>query len=81
MGCHLVSLTLTQSALARGQSTAAALCWVACAIAFVVWSLVGGFSGVRRIEVGYAVAVALLAVLLGRIYRIGARPTPGTVAR
>ena len=81
MGCHLVALTLTQSALARGQSTAAALCWVACAIAFVVWSLVGGFSGVRRIEVGYAIAVALLAALLGRIYRIGARPTPGTVAR
>jgi O-antigen/teichoic acid export membrane protein len=73
MGLHLVGGTLNQSALARGQAGAAAVCWLTAAVAFVVW-LVAGPIGDRllRTEVGYAGAAALLAALLAALYRRGA---------
>lgn len=73
MGLHLVGGTLNQSALARGQAGAAAVCWLTAAVAFVVW-LVAGPIGDRllRTEVGYAGAAALLAALLTVLYRRGA---------
>ncbi len=64
MACHLTSLTLTQAALARDRAGAAAVSWAACAAAFVAWSFLPVLDDVRRVELGYAGATALLAVLL-----------------
>ena len=41
MGLYLSAATLNQAALAQGQvRQAAAVCWIACAIAFIVWTAV-----------------------------------------
>ena len=71
MGMHLSALTLSQAALARRASAAAAAGWVACALAFVAWSFVPALDEVRRIEVGYAAATTLLAAFLLARYRRG----------
>ena len=39
MGFYLVAVTLNQAALAQGQVRRAAVCWVGCAPAFIVWTL------------------------------------------
>ena len=76
MGFHLVAGTLNQAALARGQAIAAALAWLACAAAFVAWMLSPAIDDqLLRTEVGYCCATALLAVLLGAVYRAGPRST------
>ena len=72
MGFHLVAGTLNQAALARGQAVGAALAWLACAGAFVAWMLSPAIEDqLLRMEVGYCCATALLATLLGLVYRIG----------
>jgi O-antigen/teichoic acid export membrane protein len=72
MGFHLVAGTLNQAALARGQALGAALAWLACAGAFVVWLLSPVVADqLLRAELGYCCATALLAVLLGLVYRAG----------
>jgi len=72
MGFHLVSGALNQAALARDHARAAAACWLVAALAFVVWMIVPIIHGqVWRTEVGYAGATALLAGLLGLLYRRG----------
>ena len=41
MGLYLASTTLNQAALAQGQARARRRrCWIACAIGFLVWSLI-----------------------------------------
>jgi O-antigen/teichoic acid export membrane protein len=72
MGMHLASGTLNQAALARNRARAAALCWATAALAFLAWMLspvVG--EQVLRAEIGYCGATALLAALLGVLYRRG----------
>jgi O-antigen/teichoic acid export membrane protein len=72
MGFHLISGTLNQAALARGQARWAAAAWLVAAalfVAFVASSLVG--SEVTRVEVGYFVATAVLCGLLSLVYRSG----------
>jgi O-antigen/teichoic acid export membrane protein len=72
MGLHLVSGTLNQAALARGQARLAAGAWLIAAalfVAFVASSVVG--SEVTRVEVGYFIATALLCALLWLVYRRG----------
>jgi O-antigen/teichoic acid export membrane protein len=72
MGFHLVAGTLNQAALARGQALGAALAWLACAGAFVAWMLSPAIGDqLLRAEVGYCCATALLAALLGLVYRTG----------
>jgi O-antigen/teichoic acid export membrane protein len=72
MGFHLVAGTLNQSALARGHALGAALAWLACAGAFVAWMLSPAIDDqLLRTEVGYCCATALLAALLGLVYRAG----------
>jgi O-antigen/teichoic acid export membrane protein len=72
MGFHLVAGTLNQAALARGQALGAALAWLACAGAFVGWMLSPAIDDqLLRTEIGYCCATALLAVLLGLVYRSG----------
>jgi len=69
MGFYLASGTLNQAALAQGQARSAAVRWVVCAAAFVVWNFVPVFDEFRRVEVGFAGAAALLCALLYVLYR------------
>jgi O-antigen/teichoic acid export membrane protein len=72
MGLHLTSGALNQAALARDRARAAASCWVCAAGAFLVWMLVSPVSEqLLRAEIGYAGATALLALMLGALYRRG----------
>jgi O-antigen/teichoic acid export membrane protein len=80
MGMHLVSGTLNQAALARDQARTAAVCWLTAAIVFVAWMFLPIVSNeLLRAEMGYFGATALLAVLLGGVYRAqsGARDAAG----
>jgi O-antigen/teichoic acid export membrane protein len=72
MGLHLVSGTLNQAALARGQARLAAAAWLISAalfVALVASDLIG--SEVTRVEVGYFLATALLCGMLWLVYRRG----------
>jgi O-antigen/teichoic acid export membrane protein len=70
MGLYLAAATLNQAALARGRTTEAAACWVASAAAFVGFLLIPGWDDrVAQVEVGYAMAAALLCALLHWLYR------------
>ncbi len=85
MGLYLTATTLNQAALAQGQARRAAACWVGCALAFLLWSIAGPFDELRRVEVGFAGAAALLSVLLYAVYRVprgrpGDRVLPGSPA-
>ncbi|MGD1057362.1 MAG: hypothetical protein ABR992_08110 [Solirubrobacteraceae bacterium] len=72
MGLHLTSGALNQAALARDRARAAAGCWVCAAVVFLVWMLISPVSEqLLRAEIGYAGATALLALLLGLLYRRG----------
>jgi len=84
MGLYLASTTLNQAALAQGQAKRAAACWAVCAVGFLAWSLVAPVDDpARRVEVGFALAAALLCLLLWRAYSDpdpprGAVPAPGS---
>jgi O-antigen/teichoic acid export membrane protein len=69
MGLYLSSVTLNQAALAQGQVRRAAACWIACAAGFIVWCLLPVMEELRRVEVGFAAAAAILCALLYLIYR------------
>ena len=72
MGLHLTSGALNQAALARDRARAAAGCWACAAAAFLVWMLSAPVGEqLLRAEIGYAGATALLAALLGTLYRRG----------
>jgi O-antigen/teichoic acid export membrane protein len=74
MGLHLTSGALNQAALARDRARAAAGCWMCAAVVFLVWMLSSPVSEqLLRAEIGYAGATALLALLLGALYRRGSR--------
>jgi O-antigen/teichoic acid export membrane protein len=81
MGFHLVSGTLNQAALARGQARWAAVAWLTCAalfVAFVAGTVIA--SEVTRVEVGYFGATALLCAMLALIYQRGSRRQSQTSA-
>jgi O-antigen/teichoic acid export membrane protein len=70
MGLYLSAATLNQAALAKGQIRRASVCWVACAIAFVLWTVVPIVDNdFHRVEIGYLGAAALLCSLLYWLYR------------
>jgi O-antigen/teichoic acid export membrane protein len=69
MGFYLGAATLTQAALAQGQARRAAIRWIACAAAFVLWNLLPVLDEFRRVEVGFAGAGAALCGLLYLLYR------------
>jgi O-antigen/teichoic acid export membrane protein len=70
MGVYLSAATLNQAALARGQVRRASFCFVGCAIAFVIWTVIPIVpSDVTRVVVGYLGAAALLCSLLYWLYR------------
>jgi O-antigen/teichoic acid export membrane protein len=79
MGLYLSAATLNQAALAKGQVRRASFCWIACAIAFVIWTLIPIVeSDFHRVEVGYLGAATLLCGLLYWLYR---QPLIGREAR
>ena len=57
------------AALARGQARRAATCWIACALGFLVWSVLDVLEPARRIEVGFLAAAAVLFLALRHLYR------------
>lgn len=70
MGLYLSAVTVNQACLAQGQVRRASLRWVACAAAFVAWCFIAPIGDeFRRVEVGFAIAAALLFGLLYLIYR------------
>lgn len=74
MGLYLTATTLNQAILAQGGAAHAAARWAVCAIAFVGWCALPLVADeVRRVEVGFTGAAALLAALLALAYR-GAGP-------
>jgi len=76
MGLHLTSGALNQAALARDRARAAAGCWICAAAVFLVWMLSAPVSEqLLRAEIGYAGATALLALMLGTLYRRGTAAT------
>ena len=78
MGLHLISGTLNQAALARGQARWAAGAWLIAAALFVAFVAAPVIHAqVTRVEVGYSGATAVLSVLLGLVYRRGGTPGPG----
>lgn len=69
MGFYLAATTLNQAALARGAAARAARCWALAAGGFLVWCLLPVVADeARRVEVGFAAAAALLALLLARVH-------------
>ena len=81
MGLYLSATTLSQAALARGLAGRAAASWAAAAGTFLLWCLLPLIEDeARRVETGFVVAAALLALLLARVYRHapGARMEPGS---
>ncbi len=74
MGLYLSAATLNQAALAQGQVRRAAACWIACAIAFVIWTALPLVEDeLHRVEVGYLGAATVLCAALYFVYR---RPKP-----
>jgi O-antigen/teichoic acid export membrane protein len=70
MGLYLSAATLNQAALARGQVRRASYCWIGCAVAFVIWTVVPVVpSEVTRVVIGYLGAATLLCSLLYWLYR------------
>jgi O-antigen/teichoic acid export membrane protein len=70
MGLYLCAATLNQAALAKGQVRQAAVCWIVCAVAFLVWNVVPIVGDeFTRVEVGYLGAAALLCAALYVLYR------------
>jgi len=70
MGFYLTATTLSQAALARGAATTAARSWAIAAAAFLAWCLMPVIEDeARRVEIGFAAAATLLALLLARAYR------------
>ncbi|HEY4894578.1 MAG TPA: hypothetical protein VII01_00680 [Solirubrobacteraceae bacterium] len=72
MGFHLASGALNQAALARDHARAAAACWLASALVFILWMVSPIVDGqVWRTEIGYLGATVLLALMLAFVYRRG----------
>jgi O-antigen/teichoic acid export membrane protein len=70
MGLYLSAATLNQAALAKGQVRRASFCWIGCAVAFVIWTLIPLVDNdFHRVEIGYLGAAALLCALLYWLYR------------
>jgi O-antigen/teichoic acid export membrane protein len=70
MGLYLSAATLNQAALAKGQVRRASICWISCAIVFVIWTLVPLVDNdFHRVEIGYLGAAAVLCSLLYWLYR------------
>ncbi|HTX31634.1 MAG TPA: hypothetical protein VMD09_09615 [Solirubrobacteraceae bacterium] len=72
MGLHLISGTLNQAALARGQARFAAVAWLSAAALFIVLVATHSIANqVTRVEVSYFTSTLVLCGLLWALYRRG----------
>jgi O-antigen/teichoic acid export membrane protein len=72
MGLHLIAGTFNQAALARHQHRAASGAWLTCGAAFLIWTFLPVVGDpLLRVEIGYAAATAVLAILMYLVYRAG----------
>ncbi len=70
MGLYLSSVTVNQACLAQGQVRRASARWIACAALFVAWCFLAPVGDeFRRVEIGFALAAAMLMGLLFLVYR------------
>jgi O-antigen/teichoic acid export membrane protein len=70
MGLYLSAATLNQALLAHARAMQSAACWVACALAFVLFLLLVELDDrVLQVEVAFVCAAALLAGSLYALYR------------
>ena len=70
MGLYLAAATLNQALLAHARAPQAALVWLACAAAFVLFLLLVDFDDrVLQVEVAFLGAAAILCALLYALYR------------
>jgi O-antigen/teichoic acid export membrane protein len=70
MGLYLSSVTVNQACLAQGQVRRVSARWIACAALFVAWCFLAPIGDeFRRVEVGFALAAAMLLGLLFLLYR------------
>jgi len=70
MGLYLASVTVNQACVAQGQVRRASWRWISSAALFVGWCLLAPVGDeFRRVEIGFALAAALLLALLFTIYR------------
>jgi len=70
MGLYLSSVTVNQACLAQGQVRRVSARWIACAALFVAWCFLAPIGDeFRRVEIGFALAAAMLLSLLFLSYR------------
>ena len=70
MGLYLSAATLNQALLAHERAPQSAVCWMACAVLFVLFLLIVEFDNrVLQVEVAFIGAAALLAGSLYALYR------------
>jgi O-antigen/teichoic acid export membrane protein len=72
---YLAAGTLNQAVLAQGQARRAAVCWVACAVGFVIWNLLPILDAFERAELGFAGSAVALCLGLALLYR-NPKPSP-----
>ena len=68
MGLYLSSTTLSQAALAGGLARAAAGCWLAAALTFLLWCVFGPLDPALRVETGFLGAALALFASLTSLY-------------
>jgi O-antigen/teichoic acid export membrane protein len=70
MGLYLAAATLNQALLAHARAGAAATCWAASALGFVLFLLLADFDDrVLQVELAFVGAAAVLSTALYAIYR------------
>ena len=70
MGLYLAAATLNQALLAHARAGAAAICWGASALGFVLFLLLADFDDrVLQVELAFVGAAAVLSTALYAIYR------------
>jgi O-antigen/teichoic acid export membrane protein len=70
MGLYLSSVTVNQACLAQGQVRRVSARWIACAALFVAWCFLAPIGDeFRRVEIGFALAAAMLLGMLFLLYR------------
>ncbi|MCO5315404.1 MAG: hypothetical protein M9938_04475 [Solirubrobacterales bacterium] len=70
MGLYLSAVTVNQASLAQGQARRAGFRWIACAVFFLVWTLLPLIeNGNLRVEIGFTLTALILFTSLFWIYR------------
>jgi O-antigen/teichoic acid export membrane protein len=78
MGFYLAAVTFNQAALAQGQARRASIRWIACAVFFIVWTVLPMIQNVNhRVEIGFTLTALILMSSLYYIYQRPSGPEEG----